>query len=48
MLDWFSRDNAIMSRKFQSKMFPYEPEEQKKDKRGTFIGKDEGASQTSP
>ena len=31
-VDWFSRDNAIISRKFQSKMFPHEPEKQKEIK----------------
>ena len=51
-VDWFSRDSAIIPKKFQSKTFPNEPEEQKKikekNKRGTFIGKDEGTSQTAP
>ena len=40
-VDWFSRDNAIIPKKFQSKTFPNESEEQKKNKRGTFIGEDE-------
>lgn len=46
-VDWFSRENAIIPKKFQSKTFANEPEELKKI-RGTFIGKDEGTGQTSP
>ena len=47
-VDWFSRENAIIPKKFRSKTFANEPEELKKNKRGTFIGKDEGTGQTSP
>ena len=36
-VDWFYRDN-----------FPASQRSKKKNKRGTFIGKDEGTSQTSP
>lgn len=38
-VDWFSRDNAIIPKKFQSKTFPNEPEEQKKIKEALSLEK---------
>ena len=38
-VDWFSRDNAIIPKKFQSKPFPNEPEEQKKIKEALSLEK---------
>ena len=38
-VDWFSRENAIIPKKFQSKTFPNEPEEQKKIKEALSLEK---------
>ena len=38
-VDWFSRDNAIIPKKFQSKTFPNEPEELKKIKEALSLEK---------
>ena len=38
-VDWSSRDNAIIPKKFQSKTFPNEPEEQKKIKEALSLEK---------
>ena len=38
-VDWFSRDSAIIPKKFQSKTFPNEPEEQKKIKEALSLEK---------